>query len=721
MGLRMRWGGTLLTAASVFALGSQGSVAADDDAADSDSGAARSASLSEVVITGQHPDDVASSGTKTDTPLIETPQSVTVIDRADLDLRVVQNLNEAVHFTAGMGPDTRGNTAGRYDLQTLRGFTPDQYLDGLKLIGSTNGYATPQVDLAFLDRVEVLKGPASGLYGQASPGGIVALSSKLPVLDPLAEFTVSGGSYGTARGSVDLGGRLDDAGQLSYRLVGMAYYSDTQTRLVEADRFGISPALTWRPDELTSWTVLYNFQRDPKSGDYGAMPPQGSLLPNPNGRIPADFYDGEPGYERFDRTQNNVTSLFTRQLWGDWVFHQNTRYMSTDTIYESVYSVGLQPDLITLNRSVALAIESVDSVTLDNQLLGSVKTGWLTHNIIAGVDYQRTHQTEAAGFGGAAAALDTFDPVYGSPVTPPDISFSVRLNMRQTGAYAQDQIALDNWRLVLSGREDWVKSDQLDRLGGSTSSLDQSKFTGRAGLLYLFPDGVAPYFSYSTSFQPQTATDIHGHVLPPTQGQQSEAGIKYQPPAWNTLLTAAVYDLRQTNVATQDPDAPFGFGSIAAGEVRSRGIELEGSAHPTEALALKASYTFLDNLTVRDDSGLQGTRPYGVPRQTANAYAIYTFQDGPAGGLGLGGAVRYLGQNFNGAAGADAYTIGGATLFDALASYDFGRVSPRAQGLTFHLDATNLFDKRYISSCYSTLWCWYGASRNVQASLSYRM
>ena len=714
MGLRKNVGGTLLTAASVFALGSQGSVAAD-----SDSGSA--SSLSEVVITGQHPDDVASSGTKSDTPLIETPQSVTVIDRQDLDLRVVQNLNEAVHFTAGMGPDTRGNTAGRYDLQTLRGFTPDQYLDGLKLIGSTNGYAVPQIDLAFLDRVEVLKGPASGLYGQASPGGIVALSSKLPVLDPLAEFTVSGGSYGTARGSFDLGGRIDDAGQFSYRLAGTAFYSDTQTRLVNADRFGISPAFTWRPDELTSWTLVYNFQRDPKSGDYGAMPVQGSLLPNPNGRVPVDFYDGESSYERFDRTQHAVTSLFTRQLPGDWTFHQNTRYQSTDTIYRSVYQLGFEPDLVNLYRSVAVADESVDSLTLDNQLTGSVKTGFLTHSLITGVDYQKTHQTEVAGFGGDAAPLDAFDPVYGTTITPPDISFSVRLNMHQTGVYAQDQIALKNWRLVLSGREDWVKSDQLNRLAGGTSRLDQNKFTGRAGLLYLFPNGVAPYYSFSTSFQPQTTTDRYGHVLQPTQGQQSELGVKYQPNAWNTLLTAAVYDLRQTNVATQDPSVPVGLGDIAAGEVRSRGIELEGSAHPTEALVVKASYTFLDNLVVKDNLRLQGTRPYAVPRQTANAYAVYTFQDGPAGGLGVGGAVRYLGENFNGAAGTDALTIPGATLFDALVSYDFGAINPRAEGLKFHLDATNLFDKVYISSCYSTLWCWYGGSRNVQASLSYRL
>lgn len=675
--------------------------------------------LGEVVVTARLPEGEASSGTKSATPLVETPQSVSVIDRADLDLRVVQNLNEAVHFTAGMGPDTRGNTGGRYDLQTLRGFTADQYLDGLRVIASANGYATPQIDLGFLERVEVVKGPASVTYGAASPGGLVALSSKLPTPDKFGEFTVSGGSFATVRGVLDLGGPLNASGTLTYRLVALADRSDTETRLTGAKRYGLAPAITWRPDDKTSWTLLYNYQRDPKTGDYGAVPLEGSLLPNPNGHIARDFYVGEPDFERFDRTQNAATSLFTRNLGvGDWVFRQNTRFMRTKTKYRSAYLTTIEPDLRTLDRSVAVADETVDALTLDNQLSGTVKTGAITHNILVGLDYQNTRQTEAAGFGGSVAPIDAFDPVYGAPVTFPDISFDVSLRLQQTGLYAQDQMALGGFRLVLSGRNDWVKAHQLDRLGGGLTDVDQHKFTGRAGLLYLFDNGLAPYVSYSTSFQPQTATDRAGNMLPPTSGKQAELGLKYQPKVWNALFTAALYDLRQTNVATQDPTAPIGV-SVAAGEVRSKGLELEGQAAPTPALRLKASYTYLDNVTVKDNTGLVGARPYGVPQATANAYAIYTFQSGALEGFGLGGAVRYLGRSYNGAVGADAQTIPTATLFDLLASYDLGKLSPRAQGLTLNLDATNLFDKRYISSCYGTIWCWYGSGRNVQASLRY--
>lgn len=683
-------------------------------------------SLATVLIQGTaiHDDEEANAGTKGDTPLIETPQSISVIGEQDLDQRVVQSLNEAMHFIAGVGPDTRGNTAGRYDLQTLRGFTPDQYLDGLRLIGSYNGYAIPQIDLAFLDHVEVVKGPASVLYGQASPGGIIALASKLPTLERFAEATISGGSYGTLRGTVDAGGKLDEAGRISFRLAAVGYRSDTETRDVEAERYGVSPALTWRPDDRTSWTLLYAYQHDPEAGDYGAMPVQGSLLPNPNGRVRLDFYDGEPGYERFDRTQNAVTSLFSRRIGGDWVFRQNTRFMSVETSYRSVYHTGLQPDLILLNRSVALADETVDGLTLDNQLSGTLRTGPLAHHVLIGIDYQDTRQTEVAGFGGSVAPLNVFAPVYGAPVTPPDISFNVRLRMHQTGVYAQDQIALGGWRLMLSGRHDWVEANQLDRLGGGVTRFDPHQFTGRAGLLYLFDSGLAPYASYSTSFQPQTSTDRNGNVLPPTLGKQAEVGLKFQPRGSNALLTASLYDLRQTNVATQDPSAPVGFGSVAAGEVRSRGIELEASAHPTPSLELRASYTYLDNLVVKDNSGLEGSRPYAVPQQTANAFAFYTVRRGAFDGLGVGGGVRYLGRSFNGIAGGPAaggLTIPGATVFDLVASYDFGRLIPRAHGLTLNVDATNLFDRRYVSACYADLWCWYGAGRNVQASLRYRL
>jgi iron complex outermembrane receptor protein len=674
--------------------------------------------VSEVVVTGarQHNDGVAA--TKTDTALIETPQSISVIDRAQLDLLGVDDLNQALHYTAGVSPDTRGDTAGRYDQMNIRGFVPDQYLDGLRLIGSSNGYAVPQIDISELDRVEVVKGPASVLYGQASPGGLVALSSKLPTAQPFGQVELTGGSFGYVQGAFDLGGPIDHDGKLLFRLDGMANRTDTQIRLTEAERFAISPAITLRPDDRTSWSLLYSHQNDPKGGDYGSVPPQGSLLPNPNGRIPEDFYDGEPAYERFRRVQNAISSFFTRDLGDGWAFHQNSRYMRTTTSYRSVYGYGLDPDLVTLNRFTASADEVVDALTLDNQVIGGFHTGPVSHSVIAGVDYQQTHQTEVAGFGGPVASLNIFAPVYGAAIPDLATTFNVRLNLEQTGVYGQDQMALGGLRLMLSGRYDWVKAAQLDRIGLTTTRLDEGKFSGRAGLLYLFGNGLAPYASYSTSFQPQTAETAAGSVLPPTEGKQAEVGVKYQPKVWNTLLTASLYDLRQTNVATGDPVNPGA--SVAAGEVRSRGVELEGHTRPVKGLELTGSYTWLDNVVTKDSTGLVGTHPYGVPRQTANGFGVYTWRSGPLAGASLGGGVRYLGRSFNGVSGGGALTVPPATLFDLIAAYDFARLTPTLRGATLNVSVTNLTGARYVSSCYSTVWCWYGGQRSAQATLRYR-
>lgn len=682
--------------------------------------------VSEVVVTGHTPDTRAVSATKGDTPLVETPQSISVIDRSDLDLRVVQNLNQALRFTAGIGPETRGNTAGRYDQLTLRGFSPEQYLDGLHLIQSQNGYAVPQIDVTRLERVEVVKGPASVLYGQGSPGGLVALSSKLPTTDRFGEVALSGGSFGYAQGAVDLGGAIDEQGKFAFRLNAVASRTDTEISHTEAERYAVSPALTWRPDDKTSWTLLYTYQNDPEGGDYGAMPPQGSLLPNPNGRVPRDFFGSEPGFEQFQREQHAVTSLFSRALgFGDWTFRQNSRFMRTTTFYQSAYFFSVNPDLQSIPRTTDFADEGIDTFTADTQLSGTLRTGPVSHAIVAGVDYQHTGQREEAGFAGTASDLDIFHPVYGRPpLTASPTTFNVRLNLEQTGAYLQDSLAWGGLRLMLSGRYDWVDATQHDRIYGSDTALDQEKFTGRAGLLYLFDNGLAPYVSYSTSFQPQLATDKTGAILPPTGGKQAEVGVKYQPKVWDALLTLSVYDLRQTDVATQDPSAPLGFGSIAAGEIRSRGVEVEGSARPRAGVELRASYTYLDNLVTKDNSGLLGARPYGVPQQTASAFGLYTLPGGPLAGLGIGGGVRYLGQSFNGVAGGTVangeFKIPDATLFDLLGSYDLARLSPQLKGMTASLDVTNLFDARYITSCYSTIWCWYGSGRSAQATVRYR-
>jgi iron complex outermembrane receptor protein len=704
----------LLSAVFLLPFGYQTARADDAASANTQSGSG----VEEIIVTAARRDTNSSAGTKTNTPLIATAQSLTVIPRDLLDLQNPINLNEALRFTAGISPETRGATATRYDQLNIRGFTPPEYLDGMRLMGGLY-YATPQIDLDLLDRIEVVKGPSSVLYGQTSPGGLINLASKLPTLDPHGEVSLTGGNFNLFEGMVDVGGPIDPNGEFLYRFVGMGSMSDGQVRTTENRRYAISPSFTWAPDEDTSWTVLIDYQRDPKAASYGSVPPVGSVFPNPHGQVPVDFYDGDQSFERFDRTQTAISSFFVHRFDGDWTFKQNMRFLRTTTLYKSVYFSYLAPNDITAHRGVAYSDESANAFTLDNQLSGQVDTGPVSHELLFGVDYQRDQSRLEAGFGYNGffepPPIDLYAPDNNMAITAPPITIDSRTVQQQTGLYGQDQIKVGNWIGMLSGRYDWYDARTFDEPSHTTADDSETDFTGRVALLYVFDNGFSPYVSYSTSFEPQTSTDYTGKILKPTEGDQVELGLKYQPKGIDGLITASLYDIHQTNVATRDPAHPA-FGSIAAGEVRSRGIELEGRVKLTPGFEVLGSYTYLDNMVTKDDSGLQGTRPYGIPRQTASVWGIYTIEEGPFSGLGFGGGVRYIGQSYD---GDGAYTIPSTALVDAVVKYDFSYVRPTLQGLNLTVNVTNLGDEKYVSSCYYTTWCWYGSQRTVRADLRY--
>ncbi|HEX4504207.1 MAG TPA: TonB-dependent receptor, partial [Alphaproteobacteria bacterium] len=378
-----------------------------------------------------------------------------------------------------------------------------------------------------------------------------------------------------------------------------------------------------------------------------------------------------------------------------------------------------EPDDITAHRGVAYSDESANAFTLDNQLSGHVDTGPVSHDLLVGVDYQRNRTRLEAGFGFGGfhepPPIDIYAPDNDMIIQAPPITINQRAVQQQTGIYGQDAIKYGNWVGMLSGRYDWYDSDTFDVALASPSSFSKTAFTGRVALLYLFDNGLAPYISYSTSFEPQSSTDFTGKVLKPTEGDQVELGLKYKPADIDGLITLSLYDINQTNVATRDPAHP-NFGSIAAGEVRSRGVELEGRVTLAPGFEVLGSYTYLDNIVTKDNSGLQGKRPYGIPAQTGSLWGIYTIAEGPFSGLGFGGGLRYLGHSFD---GDGAFQIPSATLVDAVVKYDFSYLRPTLQGLNLTVNVTNLADETYVSSCYYTTWCWYGSQRTVTANLRY--
>ncbi len=666
----------------------------------------------------------STAGTKTDTPILETPQTINVVTRQQMDDQQVVTVGQALNYTPGVISQAKGTIGDAGDAIFLRGFGGygNEYLDGLRVF---SGLQTPQFDPYGLERIEVLKGPASVLYGQNDPGGTVNLVSKMPTANPLHEVFLETGSYGLAEGGFDLGGPIDNDGHFLYRLTGLGLSTDTQTDFVKNQRLFIAPAFTWKPDADTTITLLTSYQRDPVYGLGAAVPAQGSVVFNPNGSFPSHFYDGDPTYNNSSDSRYSVGYLAEHRFDDTFTVRQNFRYFHSELNQGYVINSGFEPDLVTLDRFAFADHDVLNGITLDNQLQANVATGPVRHTILFGLDYQHSWNRDQQFFG-SAPSLNAFNPVYGQTIPTPTISIGNSVQqLDQVGFYFQDQMKLDKWRLLLGGREDWASSRTQDLDAGTTTPQFNRAFTGRAGLIYLFDSGLAPYVSYSTSFQPTAGTDFSGAPFNPTTGQQEEIGVKYQPPGFNSFITVSAFNLTQQNVLTQDP-IHLTF-STQTGEVRSRGIEIEGKANLTNSLDLIASYTYLDAVNTKSNTTgttlggasepILGKRPVAIPTNSASTWANYTIHEGVADGLGFGGGVRYIGQTYGD--NVNSITVPSYVLFDAALHYDLGHANETLRGLNLQVNATNLFDKKYYASCNNSSTCYIGLRRAVYATLRY--
>lgn len=654
----------------------------------------------------------STTATKSDTPIVDTPQSISVVTRQQMTEQNAQTLNAAVRYTSGVTAESRGGLATRYDLLKVRGFDADTYWNGLKLLG--NGmYSVPQLDPYLMERVEVLKGPVSVLYGQASAGGVIDQQSKLPSQKPLHEVGIEFGNYRHKQATFDFSGPLDAGGHYLYRFAGLARSEDGQVATTRNERIAIAPSFTWRPDNTTTLTLFALYQRDPRSTSYGSVPPEGSVLFNPHGKLPSDFYDGDTAFERFSRTQASVGYQFEHRLNPAWTVRSNGRYFHISQDYASVYGSGLESDYRTLDRYSIASTDSMNTVELDNQIEGKFATGPLSHTVLAGFDYQHMASSYLLGYG-SAPTLDIFAPDYSAAIADPARTLT-RVRSNQYGVYAQDQIRFGRFVFTLSGRQDWVNTLTRNVDNATQTSQSARAFTKRAGLTYRFDNGIAPYASYTESFSPQSGTDAAGKPFDPERARQYEVGIKYQPANWDALFTVAWFDLTRRNLLTVDANNP-GF-QTEAGEARSRGLELEAKASLSDALNVTASYTYLDTKYVKDGSGLEGKYLSAVPQNQASFWAYYTQHRGALAGLSGGMGIRYTGQTYS---YDNTYKLSSFVLLDATLRYDLGRLSPSLKGSEVYVNAQNLLNRRYVASCSYTTWCWFGYGRQVFAGANYR-
>lgn len=655
-------------------------------------------SIDEIRITGQT--------SKTDVPIIEWPRSVSVIDAARIDEQNASSLAQALRYTPGIVSEPFGFEP-RLTFMRIRGFDASEtglFRDGVRL--SNPGFVVSyNLEPYGAEQLEVPRGPASVLYGQTSPGGLIDYISKQPAAESLGEIDIELGSHERRQLRFDASGPVDEGDRFRYRFTGLLRDSDSQVDYLKQDRTYLAPALTWRPGNDTDITFMAHWQEDDTRASQ-ALPAQGTLFDSPEGRIPLTRFTGEPSVDRYQRDELSAGVLLNHQFNQDWEFRQNLRYYQIDLEDVSVFSASVI-DARTLGRSLFENFGELDGLSLDNRLLGRIGR----HDLFIGADYRRYDSTSLQFFGGAPS-LDLYDPQYGATVTSPETAFkNEEAKQEQFGLYIQDQFHLsDALVLSLGGRFDSTDNESMDEATGSRNEQTDEELVTNAGLVYVMDNGLAPYASYSESFLSVLGSDSDGNAFDPELGEQVEAGVKYQPDG-NLLVTLAAFDLTRENFTQFDPDT---FLPVQTGEVSSRGVEFQAAARLRTGLDISISLTDLDvEITRSIIPGEQGERPTQVPERTGSVWLSQDFQGGLLSGLDASVGVRYLGASFGDT--PNTLKTPSETLVDLDLHYDWN-------DLRFRLNVQNLFDEEYIASTFvrgGTDFATYGQTRRVTGSVRY--
>ncbi|CAG73725.1 putative TonB-dependent ferrichrome receptor [Pectobacterium atrosepticum SCRI1043] len=646
---------------------------------------------------------------KLDVPVSETPRAVAVVTEKQIEERGAQKIDQALRYSSGIlattyGPDNKAEWV------TIRGFSDQsRFQNGLATLNE-DGFYGQQIEPFGVERIEVLKGPASVLYGQNPPGGLVNVITKRPTRLPQGKVELEYGSNDYRHLAVDSAGPLNDDGSVLYRVVALARDTSGEMDFSKSKRLYLAPSVTFLGED-TELTVLASYMDTNSDTTNGFKLPYGTLHGTPFGKVGYKTSLGEPGMNRHDTRQFNLGYEFTHNLNDTWTFHQNLNYAYLNLDLRNAYALSMA-DARQANRGLTYRDGFAQNWATDNRLVGEWQWEDIENTLLLGFDYRRANaQSRDGNLYSFGAPIDIFNPVYGNYASPDSQLFDHRSGRHQTGYYVQNQIKYDERLIVLlGGRYDVAKSRDRNLSSGEDTRTDDTKFTKTAGVMYLFDNGISPYISYSESFLPVSGRDGYQRPYVPEEGQQTEVGVKYTPEGFNGYASAALFNLEQKNVKTTDPKNPNL--TIQSGEARSRGLELELSGEVYTGLTLTANYTYNEVETTKSGSvGEVGKRLPGLPEQIVSGWATYAF-NGKLEGLSIGSGVRYVGSSYGDIANTADMKVPAYTLWDAMIAYDFSK------DWRLQVNATNLANHEYVSAC--NYWCYYGEGRNVSANVSYR-
>ncbi|NDJ19834.1 TonB-dependent siderophore receptor [Myxacorys almedinensis] len=663
----------------------------------------------EIVVTGEQnryriPN--TSTATKTDTPLRDIPQSIQIVPQQVLEDQNVTRLEEAIRNVTGVVNTFPPNFANGSFL-AIRGFGIRDDQGNVLRNGLADFIGARQIDFSHIQQVEVLKGPASVLFGQGTPGGVVNLITKQPLRDPFYEINATIGNYDYYRGTVDLTGPLNDSKTVLYRL--NAAYQNTGSFIdfIESERVFVAPVLSFAIGDRTKLTLEGEYSSSKGGVDLG-LPAVGTVLPNPNGRIPLNRTTSEPFAKPFDAELYRIGYTLEHQFSDNWSLRNAFRVSSRDATQDEFLITSLEADNRTVNRRYRFREFNVTSYNFAVDLIGKFSTGSIKHQVVFGVDLGRFEES-GTGTTRSIAPLDLFNPVYGQPLGDVTSRVGEGVVGDSLGIYIQDQVTLaENLKLLLGGRFDLYRSTSEDLLAETTTSESGDAFSPRVGIVYQPIPPISLYASYSRSFTPSFGTAADGSTFKPERGTQYEVGVKAD--LSNRLsATLAFYNLTRSNVLTTDPNDPS-F-SIQTGEQRSRGIELNLAGEILPGWNIFAGYSYIDARITKDNDLPIGNRLLNAPENSFNLWTTYEIQQGPLQGFGAGVGFFFVGErpgDLNNSFQLPSYFRTDASLF-----YRQGQF--RAA-----LNIRNLFNVDYFETSYSDTFVFPGEPFIVQGTISWQ-
>ena len=648
------------------------------------------------------------TGVKSGVPLSEVPQSITVVTSTELEKRAPRQVEDAIAYAPGVLPSTWGMD-DRYDQFSIRGFDMGPYAlyrDGLPQKAlNFSGFTT---DPYMIDRIDVLRGPAGVLYGSNDAGGMVNLVTKRPVFNRLAETKLTFDNNGTAAVGFDWSDAVNADGTLAARVTGLVRDGETEVEGSENDRSLLAASLAWAPNEDTSLTLLAHVQRDALTPLIFA-PVNGEDIDPAWGSLPDDYAYRQSDYNHFRTDQESIGWELTHNVTPDLVLNQRLRYAHQTTDYAQLdYSYA---DAGGLYYYAFRNDEEARTLGIDTNLEWTRQFGAVTNSLIAGFDYQRSTYDVTQYLDYTMYTVAYNDPNIDFPVADPALSARTRNTYVEKGLYLQNHLDFgQGTKLTLGLRHSDFDTKAENRLTGTSDSQDNSATTAMFGLTHEMANGLTPYLSYTEGFTQNVGQTITGDVLDPSESKQWEIGLRYAPRA-DLMFSAALFDLRKSNVKEYDLNDPTWSSFTQAGEIRSRGIELEARGRLSDTLQAVVGYTYLETeITKSSDRSLVGNENAFAPNHQASLWLDYD-AGSLAPGLSLGGGLRYVSSYY--ATQSNARETPGHTLVDVAIGYEVA-------DFELELGITNLLDKEYDNVCYDGYGCSRGEGRIFTVGLSRR-